>query len=171
MPKAPTGAQLGRHGTLLLDRAFFILKAHGTIRDEASLVFTSEDYSRIIHVNPAFQSMMAALLLSHAVVLVGYSLNDPNFCLLIEVVKNSNPIRLAFNRLGNAPSMPTSSNAVRPCSATVFAPRHWWRPSMPANGQESESSLVVRSLHDPVDSNRSSGHLDAPACAAIGPGR
>lgn len=83
-PKAPTGIQLGDHGTLLVDGAFFILKAHGTIHDEASLVFTSEDYRRIIHANPAFQSMMAAILLSHALLFVGYSLNDPNFRLLIE---------------------------------------------------------------------------------------
>ena len=84
VPKCPTGAQLGRHGTLLLDRTFFILKAHGTIHDAASLVFTSEDYRRITHANPAFQSMMAAILLSHAVVFVGYLLNDPNFRLLLE---------------------------------------------------------------------------------------
>jgi hypothetical protein len=84
VPKCPTGAQLGRHGTLLLDRTFFILKAHGTIHDAASLVFTSEDYRRITHANPAFQSMMAAILLSHAVVFVGYSLNDPNFRLLLD---------------------------------------------------------------------------------------
>lgn len=84
VPKSPTGAQLGRHGTLLLDRAFFILKAHGTIHDAASLVFTSEDYRRITHANPAFQAMMAAILLSHAVIFVGYSLSDPNFRLLLE---------------------------------------------------------------------------------------
>jgi hypothetical protein len=84
VPKCPTGAQLGRHGTLLLDRTFFILKAHGTIRDASSLVFTSEDYRRIIHANPAFQAMMAAILLSHAVVFVGYSLSDPNFRLLLD---------------------------------------------------------------------------------------
>ena len=84
VPKCPTGAQLGRHGTLLLDRTFFILKAHGTIHDSSSLVFTSEDYRRITHANPAFQSVMAAILLTHAIVFVGYSLNDPNFRLLLD---------------------------------------------------------------------------------------
>jgi len=84
VPKCPTGVQLGSHGTLLLDRTFFILKAHGTIHDPSSLVFTSEDYRRITHANPAFQSMMAAILLSHAVVFVGYSLSDPNFRLLLD---------------------------------------------------------------------------------------
>jgi len=84
IPKCPTGAQLGRHGSLLLDRTFFILKAHGTIHDAASMVFTSEDYRRITHANPAFQAMMSAILLSHAVIFVGYSLSDPNFRLLLD---------------------------------------------------------------------------------------
>jgi len=84
IPKAPTGMGLAQQGTLLLDGAFFILKAHGTIQDDASMVFTSEDYRRITHANPAFQSVMSALLLSHAVLFVGYSLSDPNFRLLMD---------------------------------------------------------------------------------------
>ena len=84
IPKAPTGAELSQHGTLLLDGAFFILKAHGSIDDEASMVFTSEDYRRITHANPAFQAVMGALLLTNAVLFVGYSLGDPNFRLLLD---------------------------------------------------------------------------------------
>lgn len=84
VPKAPTGVGLGRQGTLLLDGAFFVLKAHGTIHDDASMVFTTDDYRRIIHQNAAFTSMMSAILLSHAVLFVGYSLGDPNFRLLLD---------------------------------------------------------------------------------------
>jgi SIR2-like domain/CHAT domain len=84
IPKAPTGMELSQHGTLLLDGAFFILKAHGTIHDDDSMVFTSEDYRRITHANPAFQAVMSSLLLTHAVLFVGYSLSDPNFRLLID---------------------------------------------------------------------------------------
>lgn len=84
IPKAPTGMELAQHGTLLLDGAFFILKAHGTIHDDDSMVFTSEDYRRITHANPAFQAVMSSLLLTHAVLFVGYSLSDPNFRLLMD---------------------------------------------------------------------------------------
>ncbi len=84
IPKAPTGMELSQHGTLLLDGAFFILKAHGTIHDDNSMVFTSEDYRRITHANPAFQAVMSSLLLTHAVLFVGYSLSDPNFRLLMD---------------------------------------------------------------------------------------
>ncbi|MGQ0647620.1 MAG: SIR2 family protein [Gemmatimonadaceae bacterium] len=84
VPKAPTGVELANHGTLLLDGAFFILKAHGSVTDEASIVFATEDYRRIIHANPAFQSVMSAILMTNAVLFVGYSLSDPNFRLLME---------------------------------------------------------------------------------------
>ncbi|MFN0059598.1 MAG: SIR2 family protein [Planctomycetota bacterium] len=84
VPKAPTGAELAQQGTLLLDGAFFILKAHGTLDEPESLIFTADDYRRVIHANPAFQAVLNAILLSHAVLFVGYSLSDPNFRLLFD---------------------------------------------------------------------------------------
>jgi hypothetical protein len=84
IPKAPCGYELSEHGTLLVDDAFFILKAHGSVTDPASIVFATEDYRRIIHASPAFQSVMSTILMSNAVLFAGYSLSDPNFRLLLE---------------------------------------------------------------------------------------
>jgi SIR2-like domain len=66
-PKAPTGIEFANHGTLLLDRTFFLLKAHGTLEDSASLVFTSDDYRRISARRAAIDDKdIARLLYTHA---------------------------------------------------------------------------------------------------------
>ncbi|MBL8352756.1 MAG: SIR2 family protein [Burkholderiaceae bacterium] len=83
-PPAPTGAELNRHGDLLLRGAFFILKAHGDLGTPESLVLTADDYRRVVHENPAFQASINGILMTHAVVFVGYSLSDINFKLLLD---------------------------------------------------------------------------------------
>lgn len=83
-PRAPTGGELSSLGTLLVDGGFFILKAHGDFARPQAMVFSTEDYQRVIHESPAFQATMASLLMTNAVVFVGYSLNDVNFRLLLD---------------------------------------------------------------------------------------
>jgi hypothetical protein len=82
LPKTVTHRDL--RGTILFDKKFFILKAHGDVDRPDQIVLASSDYRQIIHENPAFNAVMAALLLSNAVLFVGYSLSDPNFRLLLE---------------------------------------------------------------------------------------
>lgn len=84
VPKAPTGAELAQQGTLLFDETFFILKAHGDLDDERSIVLTSEDYRRVVHSSPAFQATMGGILQRYALLFVGYSLSDINFRLLLD---------------------------------------------------------------------------------------
>ena len=83
-PRAPTGGELSSLGTLLVDGGFFILKAHGDLARPEAMVFSTEDYQRVIHESPAFQATMAGILMTNAVVFVGYSLNDVNFRLLLD---------------------------------------------------------------------------------------
>ena len=84
IPKTPTGADLAQQGTMLLDGAFFLLKAHGDLSEQHTMIFTAEDYRRVIHANPAFQAVLSSLLLTRAVLFIGYSLGDPNFRLLLD---------------------------------------------------------------------------------------
>lgn len=84
VPKTLTHLDADTFGTLLFDGAPFILKAHGDIDKPDSLIFTTRDYREIIHSNPAFQAVFSAILLTRAVLFVGYSLNDPDFRLLLD---------------------------------------------------------------------------------------
>src|SRR3954464_8838697 len=84
VPKTLTHLDADTFGTLLFDGAPFVLKAHGDVDKPESLIFTTRDYREIIHSNPAFQAVFSAILLTRAVLFVGYSLNDPDFRLLLD---------------------------------------------------------------------------------------
>ena len=49
-----------------------------------AVVFTSRDYREQIHANPAFSAAFSAVLLTKALLFVGYSLSDPDFHLLMD---------------------------------------------------------------------------------------
>jgi hypothetical protein len=83
-PKTPTHQDVDMLGPLLFDGGFFILKAHGDIDRSETMILTTRDYQRIIHANPAFNSIFSAILYTKALLFVGYSLNDPDFRLLFD---------------------------------------------------------------------------------------
>ena len=84
LPKTPTHRDVDALGPLLFDGSFFILKAHGDIDRPDGMVLTTRDYQEIIHANPAFNTVFSAILLTKAIFFVGYSLNDPDFRLLLD---------------------------------------------------------------------------------------
>jgi hypothetical protein len=83
-PKTLTHKDTDTLGRLLFDTGPFILKAHGDIDRPETVVLTSRDYSEIIHANPAFNEIFTGLLLTKALLFVGYSLSDPDFRLLMD---------------------------------------------------------------------------------------
>src|SRR5262249_52539153 len=83
-PKTPTHLDSDTLGSLLFAKSFFILKAHGDIDRPDSLILTARDYREIIHSNPAFNTFFSALLLTNAILFVGYSLSHPDFHILLD---------------------------------------------------------------------------------------
>lgn len=84
LPKTLTHMDTEPLGRFLFDGVHFVLKAHGDLDKPDSLVFTSRDYRDLIHGNTAFSTAFSAILLTHAVLFVGYSLSDPDFNLLLD---------------------------------------------------------------------------------------
>ncbi|MDC0708725.1 SIR2 family protein [Stigmatella sp. ncwal1] len=83
-PKTLTHKDTDALGLLLFEGGPFILKAHGDIDRPETVVLTSRDYSEIIHANPAFNEVFTSLLLTKALLFVGFSLSDPDFRLLMD---------------------------------------------------------------------------------------
>ncbi|MHC4094297.1 MAG: SIR2 family protein, partial [Planctomycetota bacterium] len=83
-PKVLTHLDAPALGKLLLGGDYFVLKAHGDIDRPKSIVLTAKDYQEVIHSNSAFESVFSAILLTRVILFVGYSLNDPDFGLLLE---------------------------------------------------------------------------------------
>lgn len=67
-----------------------IIKAHGTIDDVNTLVFTESEYYKAKKEYPFFYEILKSLFLTHTILFVGYSLNDPDINLLIEFATYSN---------------------------------------------------------------------------------
>jgi hypothetical protein len=84
LPKTLTNRDTEALGRLLFDGAPFILKAHGDLDKPDSVVFTSRDYRDLIHGNPAFGAAFSTILMTNALLFVGYSLSDPDFNLLMD---------------------------------------------------------------------------------------
>lgn len=69
-----------------------LLKLHGDIYDPESLVATEEDYDKFINTHPLLATFLSNLLITRTPIFIGYSLDDADFRLIWQILKN---------RLGN----------------------------------------------------------------------
>ena len=56
-----------------------LLKLHGDLHHPHRLVVTEEDYDRFLETYPLLSTYLANLLISRTALLIGYSLDDPDF--------------------------------------------------------------------------------------------
>jgi len=78
----------------------FLLKAHGDIERAETIVLTETDYEQMIYANEAFKRSFITLLMTNAVLFVGYSVTDIDFRLLLghqaELFRSKGPPRYAL---------------------------------------------------------------------------
>lgn len=74
---------------------YVIIKAHGSIDQSDSLIFTAEQYYKAQAEYSNFYQLLSALFLTHTVVFLGYSLQDPDINLVLQFISaytnNSSP--------------------------------------------------------------------------------
>lgn len=66
-----------------------IIKAHGSIDDTEKIVFTAQQYYGAQEKYPEFYRLLSALFLTHTIVFLGYSLQDPDINLLLQFLHNT----------------------------------------------------------------------------------
>jgi hypothetical protein len=65
-----------------------ILKIHGDIHHPERLIATEEDYDKFVLQYPLLSTYISNLLISKTALFIGYSLNDPDFRQLFQILKN-----------------------------------------------------------------------------------
>lgn len=82
-PSAYTHMQPAEIAEALWRNEYFILKAHGDVKNRASIVITERDYRDIVFRSHGYRSAMGAILTTNTMIFLGVSLDDPELKLLL----------------------------------------------------------------------------------------
>jgi len=77
--------QLPFHGGPLTTN---IVKMHGDLRHEEHMVITQDDYETFLNGYPVISTHLSAMLITRTALFIGYSLSDPDFNQIREIVKS-----------------------------------------------------------------------------------
>lgn len=142
------------------DSGVLLLKLHGDLRHPIRLVATEADYDRFLDKFPMLATYLANLLITRTAVLIGYSLDDPDFRQIWQVVgeRLGRSRRLAYSiAVGAKPSeisrfdrrgvkvinLPRGKSDYGDVLASAFAElRDFWRAAViPSSQIKEEQSL------------------------------
>ena len=156
-----------------------LLKLHGDLHHPTRMVLTESDYDLFLNSYPLISTFLANLLITRTAVLVGYSLDDPDFRQVWQVVtdrlgrsrrvayaigvgvKPTNVSR--FKRRGvQVINLPGSVNRYSEILAAAFTElkEHWLEQIIPASQVKEEHSLHELSL--PADASSRLCHFLIP---------
>lgn len=65
-----------------------IVKMHGDLRHEEHMIITQEDYDKFLTEYPVISTHLSAMLITRTALFIGYSLTDPDFKHIREVVRS-----------------------------------------------------------------------------------
>jgi hypothetical protein len=86
-------------------RRRWLLKLHGCVRHPASIVLTRQDYMRYNDTRGALAGTVHALLLTHHLLFLGFSLTDENFHRILDTVRKARDGAGAEGGPGEAPAV------------------------------------------------------------------
>ena len=67
-----------------------VLKIHGDILNQESIVLTQKDFNKIIHSNNSIQNSLKSLFSTSTICFIGFGLSDPHFNLILEFLNTIN---------------------------------------------------------------------------------
>jgi len=83
-PNTFTSESIGAMATAFWTPEAFVFKLHGDTNFPESLILTAQDYDRSTLKTPHLRSFLQSVFINYTVFLVGYSLSDPDFQVLLK---------------------------------------------------------------------------------------
>lgn len=69
---------------------FFILKAHGDVKTDAtSVILSQQDYRKVLYREPGYRNLLQSIFTTRSVLFLGVSMSDPEFNQLLDYLHDS----------------------------------------------------------------------------------
>lgn len=66
-----------------------LFKLHGCVSDLKSIILSEEDYRELHYRTPGYQTIMSAVIVTHTILMMGFSFDDPDVRRLLTVIRES----------------------------------------------------------------------------------
>ncbi|MFT8841114.1 MAG: SIR2 family protein [Leuconostoc citreum] len=137
-----------------LNKNPLVVSVHGQLSDPQNLIFTRSQYSNIFLGKNTFffEKILPALFLTHTVLMVGYSLNDPDLQMVLEKLATNKPyshnIYLLLNKSISKYAMTDFENRLDLQVVNISNSKHHENPSLELNYALQRLQEIVNKITD-----------------------